>query len=338
LLPRLDCIHQMENHYNMQDQAQQRIIFQATFLLGILLFFNTVSAIGQALPKKELDRQAIKSMLGCYEVAFQYTETFAPEIDYEKAYDYTSQAFECAQLVEETEDRIVIQHLLIINDSTIIKHWRQDWIYEETQQFTYHKDNQWNFFELTPEEVKGQWTQKVYQVDDSPRYCGTATWVHVDGRSEWYHKADSPLPRREYTKRSDYNVMKRGNRIIITEEGWLHEQDNDKVIREDGKEDVLLVQEKGYNTYVRKDSEDCQPALDWWAEHQEAWAGVREAWDEIYSSRDALKLHIKVDGKRLYQHLFYNPKLKDSAYVAQILDSYIAEPNETPSPSSDKTK
>ena len=28
-------------------------------------------------------------------------------------------------------------------------------------------------------DVRGQWTQKVYQVDDSPRYEGSSTWVHL---------------------------------------------------------------------------------------------------------------------------------------------------------------
>ena len=26
---------------------------------------------------------------------------------------------------------------------------------------------------------------KIFQVDDSPRYEGTASWVHVDGKSYW---------------------------------------------------------------------------------------------------------------------------------------------------------
>ena len=33
----------------------------------------------------------------------------------------------------------------------------------------------------------------------------------------------------------------------ITNEGWIHDQDNHKVIRESGKEDVLVADEKGYN-------------------------------------------------------------------------------------------
>lgn len=28
---------------------------------------------------------------------------------------------------EQTDRKILIQHLLVINDSTVIKHWREDW-------------------------------------------------------------------------------------------------------------------------------------------------------------------------------------------------------------------
>ena len=52
----------------------------------------------------------------------------------------------------------------------IIKHWRQDWLYENTNLYEFYKDNTWKFNQLKAKDVKGQWTQKVYQVDDSPRW------------------------------------------------------------------------------------------------------------------------------------------------------------------------
>ena len=194
----------------------------------MLLAFVTTMATSQE--KKELDRQAILDMCGCYEVSFKYTETFAPEIDYEKHLDYTSKALELALPIVDEDNKISLQHLLVLNDTTVIKHWRQDWLYENQAVFHYDKDNNWVFTQLPANAVKGQWTQKVYQVDDSPRYSGSSTWVHFDGRHYWENRSDSPLPRREYTKRSDYNVMSRGNRQEITANGWVHEQDNTKLI------------------------------------------------------------------------------------------------------------
>ncbi len=296
--------------------------------LSLALIVSTLGSVSLNAQeeKKALDIKAIKAMEGCYNVEFKYTETFAPEVDYEKAYDYTSAAFEWAQIVEETEDKVVLQHLLIINDTSgnshIIKHWRQDWTYEKTETYRYDKNNRWVYEPLNKKEVKGKWTQEVYQVDDSPRYTGTATWTHVDGVSAWYNKADSPLPRREYSKRSDYNVMKRGNRVQVFENGWLHEQDNDKVIREDGKEDVLLVQEKGFNTYDKRPESDCKAAQEWWEQNKDKWAVVRTVWDEVYTEKQALELKVKVEDKRLYENLF-TPQYSQKEEIEKLIARYV---------------
>lgn len=300
-------------------------------LLLVLMSFSAVFLLLndiQAQSKKALDIKAIKAMEGCYDVDFKYTETFAPEIDYEKAYDYSSAAFEWAEIIEETEDKIVLQHLLIIQkDSSpayIVKHWRQDWVYETDRNFYYSGDNKWIMHELTPEERKGTWTQNVYHVDDSPRYSGTATWTHVDGQSSWYNKTDSPLPRREYSTRDDYNIMKRGNRVKITDTGWVHEQDNDKIIRKQGK-DVLLVQEKGYNTYTKRAEGDCQVAIDWWEENKEMWAMVRDEWTGIFANHKEIKLAEKIDDKRLYKHFFNPHKEWTEQSIAEIIDQYLLD-------------
>ena len=292
------------------------------FLLFVLGAFALVSA----QKKKELDKKAILDMCGCYEITFKYTETFAPEIDYEKKLDYPAAALEMALPIITEKDRISIQHLLVINDTLVIKHWRQDWEYENQNVFHYDKDNNWIFQTLPKDQVKGQWTQKVFQVDDSPRYSGSATWIHADGKHYWENKSDSPLPRREYTKRSDYNVMKRGNRHEITSFGWIHEQDNDKVIRKDGEEDLLLAQEKGMNTYTKVADERCQAALTFWEKNKGFWAKVRSLWDEVYDRQGNLTLHKSVDKMPLFMH-FYPMEKMDAGPVAikETIDKFIVE-------------
>lgn len=310
-----DIIHSLKKH-KMNCTTHK-------LLLIIIIAFSSLSLFAQS--KKEMDIKAIKSMAGCYDVTFKYTETFAPEVDYEQAYDYTSAAFEWAEIIEESDNKIVLQHLLIIQQDTldpyIIKHWRQDWVYESDKQFKYDKDNRWIFQNLDKNQSKGKWTQSVFQVDDSPRYSGTATWTHVDGISSWFQKSDSPLPRREYSKRDDYNVMKRGNRIQITSYGWLHEQDNDKVIRNDSI-DVLLVQEKGYNTYKRRQESDCEAAQAWWEQNKLMWSEVREVWDDVYSNRKDIKLAVKLNEKRLYEHLFFSEKEWNKERIQSLIKSY----------------
>ena len=277
----------------------------ACFLI-VLGFTNVTFSQGDKLEK---DRNAIKNMCGCFEVGFNFAETFSYSKDssYVPSRKKHAGALEWAELVEDSNDKIVIQHLLIVGDSSnqmIIKHWRQDWLYENTEFYMYHADNQWKYTEKDANNVKGQWTQKVYQVDDSPRYEGSSSWVHVDGRSYWENSTDAPLPRREYTQRSDYNVTLRRNRHEITSNGWVHDQDNDKILRESGQDDLLIAQEKGYNTYVKVDDSKCKAAQKWWTENKDFWSEARSAWDDVYGRGKNLELEAKVDGKRLYEFLF----------------------------------
>ena len=119
----------------------------------------------------------------------------------------------------------------------------------------------------TKKDVKGQWTQKVFQVDDSPRYQGSATWVHVDGKSYWENSSYAPLPRREYTKRNDYNIMIRVNRHEITKYGWLYDQDNFKVVKDlESDFEIIIASEKGLNKYIKVDESKCNEAIKWWDE------------------------------------------------------------------------
>lgn len=272
--------------------------------------------------KKEKDIESIKNMCGCYEVTFKYTETFSPEIDYEKHLDYTAAALEWAELVEEEDDKISIQHLLVVQDTMVIKHWRQDWTYEDPKVFYYNKDNAWDFQELAKEEVAGAWTQKVYQVDDSPRYSGVATWVHADGRDYWENYTYSPLPRREYSKRDDYNVMKRGNHVEITNTGWVHEQDNDKIIRDENG-DQLLAQEKGFNVYTKVPDERCKAAKNWWNEHEQKWAEIRDVWTTVYDMEGKLTLEKSIDEQPLFMHLFSMEDDAGKDAYGEVIQSFV---------------
>lgn len=296
------------------------------------MIFLLVSALGalsgQAQDKKELDRQAILDMCGCFEVNFKYTETFAPEIDYEKKLDYTAKAYELALPILDVEDKISIQHVLVLNDTTVIKHWRQDWIYENQKVFHYDKDNNWTFEELPADRVKGQWTQLVYNIEDSPRYSGSSTWVHYDGRHYWENKGDSPLPRREYSRRDDFNVLVRGNRHEITSTGWVHEQDNDKVLRRDGKDDVLITQEKGFNTYTKMADKNCSVAAQWWEEHKDFWVEAVKAWDEVLDRKQDLTLRREVGGQPLFMHFDRLEREKaDKKQIVKTINTFITEGN-----------
>ena len=295
--------------------------------LGILLAAPCLFAQAEN-DKKQKDRASIKKMCGCYEVTFNFAETFNYSKDslYKPSQNKTSSALEWAGLVTDEEDKIVIQHLLQVgppNDQMIVKHWRQDWLYENTDLYHYSADNTWTYTKNPVSEVEGQWTQKVYQVDDSPRYEGSGTWVYVDGKTYWENTSNAPLPRREYTTRSDYNLTQRGNRVEITDFGWVHDQDNKKIIREFGKADVVLAKEKGYNTYVKVDDSRCALAEKWWRDNGEKWSLVRDKWTEVYGRNKALTLEEKVDNKPLYKFLFEDEGYENKAQIDKIIESFV---------------
>ncbi|WP_053990766.1 DUF6607 family protein [Mangrovimonas sp. TPBH4] len=278
--------------------------------------------------KKKQDQQAIKDMCGCYKVNFNFAETFEYSGDstYVPSKTKHDRGLEWVQLVEDSKDKISMQHLLIVGPSDaphIVKHWRQDWEFENTDLYVYDHNNKWSYQSLPKSEVKGQWTQKVFQVDDSPRYEGTATWVHVDGKSYWENTTTAPLPRREYTQRSDYNVTVRRNRHEITDNGWIHNQDNDKLVREEGNEDKVLAQEKGYNTYVKVDDSKCKAAQDYWNTNQAKWALVRAKWDEVFARHKDLYLEEKVDNKVLFKYLFDAEKYQTAEEINPLIESFV---------------
>ncbi|MFN4315704.1 MAG: DUF6607 family protein [Chitinophagaceae bacterium] len=261
--------------------------------------------VGLALNAQQpANREQVANICGCFDVTFQFAETFAPKKDY-KFHDREtiSGGTELVFALEETDKRIVMQHLLIITDSIIIKHWREEWTFENPERWIYEGNNIWKKTMLKPEEVKGKWTQTVWEVSDAPRYQGYSEWVKLDGQWIWQNTVDAPLPRREYTTRSDYNILRRTNRLIVTDSGYVHDQDNRKIQRTDDGE-TLLVSEKGWNTYQRIESRYCEVGLAYWKKTSDYWTSVRKAWNEYMSTHDQVQLKKEIGGKVLHDHLF----------------------------------
>jgi len=296
------------------------------FFLYILLF--SVSFLNSQNKLKK-DSNAIMNMCGCFEVSFNFSETIKlnNREDYVPSEDYqTTPVYELAIPIKKNKNEISIQHILQIGDEnyrSIVKHWRQDWLYQNKDLYQYDKDNNWIYKNLSRSDVKGQWTQKVFQVDDSPRYEGTSSWVHIDGKSFWENQTSAPLPRREFSIRKDYNVLVRNNRHEITNYGWFHGQNNEKVDKVNDTEKELLALEVGYNYYRRVDDEKCKYAKDWWLENEKKWAVVRGIWDEIYSQNKDLSLKSNIDGRRLYEYLLFTNDFNDYAEIKELIISFV---------------
>ena len=291
--------------------------FIITLLLVLPIILNA---------QKKQDIEAIKEMCGCFEIDFKFSETFqySNDSNYSKSKNYNAKALEYAKLIKDEKGHISIQHLLVMGDY-VIKHWRQDWIYQNKDLLKYDGNNNWKYISKNKKDVKGQWTQKVFQVDDSPRYEGSATWVHTDGKSYWENSSYAPLPRREYTKRDDYNVMIRGNRHEITKYGWVHDQDNFKVVKDsESNSEVIIASEKGLNTYTRVDESKCKEAINWWDENNEKWSLVLEKWNSIYSKKDDISLRRSVENKPLFSFLFDENVVKRDE-IGLIIDRFVID-------------
>lgn len=279
--------------------------------------------------KKNKDIESIKSMCGCFKIDFNFSETFvfSKDENYQKSKTYKSGGLEWGQLIVDDKNKISIQHLLIVGSKqfpTIVKHWRQDWIYQNTNLYVYDKNDKWSFKSLEKNDVKGQWTQKVFQVDDSPRYEGSSSWVHVDGKSYWENTTPAPLPRREFSKRSDYNVTLRGNRHEIIDDGWIHDQDNKKIQKDDAGNESVLAHEKGFSTYTKVPDSECKAAVDWWMKNSNKWKMVRDKWDLIYSNNKDLALKSVVDDKKLYSYLF-SPKMDSKNEIDSTIEMFLMD-------------
>ncbi len=240
---------------------------------------DEVSAMGkeESLTLEE-QCQAILAMAGNFDVTFRFEETVPMQANYVLKAPYVTQGSEKVVVLEDSPKRISLQHLLVVDDH-VVKHWRQDWEYEQTQFWQYLGDYTWGKREVSPEEVKDTWVQTVWQVDDSPRYAGIGRWQKQHGVVSWESDASwRPLPRREYSQRHDYDVLVTVNRHVITPQGWVHEQDSQKLKTID---DTVLAKEHGVNTYQRNPTLDFSKAEQYWQETKAYWQAMRQVWEPL---------------------------------------------------------
>jgi len=311
-----------------------------TFLALTLLATGAARAQDAAIADPEKDRAAILAMQGEYLVDFAFDETVLLAPGYERAPAMRSGGDEVVIVVEDTPAKVVLQHILVDPKSGhVTKHWRQDWIYEATSRWEFAADQTWRVRDIPVDRTKGAWTQCVYEVSDAPRYCGTGRWNHRYGVATWTSdRTWRPLPRREYTRRSDYNAMNVENRHTIVPGGWTHEQDNTKVVRRvDGSTERTIAREFGFNDYQKDTDVDFTPAHDYWNATKDYWAKVRARWDAALEHPDGLHLKTKIDGMAMIIPLFTQAgeiqegKAVDDAEIDKVFAEWVEPAGPEPS-------
>jgi len=253
----------------------------------------------------EQDRASILAMAGDYKVTFDFTETVAFSKDYELKEPKVSGGHESVRVIEDRGDFISLQHILVVGPKAapiVVKHWRQDWYYQPDNVLVFIGGNAWEKRDVSNADRVGAWSQTVYQVDDAPRYGAVARWTYEDGIAEWTPAKEwRPLPRRDMTTRDDYHAVDAVNRHVITPWGWVHEQDNSKLVLTG--EPTALVREVGINTYRKFNDYPVSAAENYWAGTSDFWAGVRAEWTRIEAENERFVITLKGETEDLYMPL-----------------------------------
>ncbi|MBU2398121.1 MAG: hypothetical protein KKB87_11835, partial [Alphaproteobacteria bacterium] len=245
----------------------------------------------------ERDRQSILAQAGQWRVRFDMRENVSFRAGYEPLEEKLSAGDEIVRVVYDDGDRISLQHILVMGDDNgnvhIIKHWRQDWVFEPETVLTYAGPNRWTLTPVAADERRGAWAQTVWQTDDSPRYGGVGRWDYTHGVAEWSSAPTwRPLARRDAVRDPIYDRYLGANRHALTPAGWVHLQDNVKMGPSEGDDGDLaaIVQEDVINTYRAVDTYDPAPGDAYWAATKDYWSGVRAAWDAAILASGGLYL------------------------------------------------
>ena len=269
------------------------------------------------LSSKSKDRSAILAMAGPYQVSFDFLETVIFDSEVEPDRPYQSWGTEYVYVIEDQPDLISLQHIMVMyfdQDGTtvgpfVMKHWRQDWAYQQPWYLEYQGDDIWQKRQIPSDELEGVWVQSVFQVDDSPRYASYGRWEHYSNFSTWKsQRTKRPLPRRESSVRNDYDILEGFNRHSILHDGWVQEEENRKrVVNEAPSEDgahEYVSKELGVARYRRIIEHDFSAGDEYWQLTGDFWAKVRDTWNNTIVSAESIQFTQLHDGQTLFELLF----------------------------------
>ncbi len=251
-------------------------------LVLLVIAMMLAPVLAQAQSPQARDRQSILSMTGNFEVTFDFRETTVLQAGYKPIPGKKVGGEEVVRAIEDSPGKVVLQHMIVAildKKPVVIKHWRQDWVYEPKAVLEYASQGRWTLRSVPETERKGAWSQTVWETDDSPRYGAVGHWTYDNGVTQWVSgETRRPLPRRDATRHPVYDHLYGTNRHILTPTGWVQQEDNAKVGVKDGK-DVTFVRETVINSYDRYAAFPVAAADDYWAKTAPYWSKVRDAWD-----------------------------------------------------------
>ena len=295
------------------------------------------------LDDRERDRRAILAMAGDYRTSFDFIETVGFTEGYQPRAPYQSWGTERVYVVTNEPEFVSLQHTIVMHfvdddgfesDAMVVKHWRQDWQYEDAEVHAFQGRGAFVRRALDTANRKGAWTQTGYQVDDSPRYEAVGRWIHAPGVSYW--QSDDrrrPLPRREFSVRDDYQALYGSHRITITPAGWTQEEDALKLVLDENNRpsssQPYLAREAGLSRYDRVLDYDFSAGDDYWEETGAFWSRVRQYWDALYKAESAFSFVKSAEGMPMFMALFgmagedFESEADMDRAIAALLASYV---------------
>jgi hypothetical protein len=251
------------------------------------------------------DRKAILKMAGTFEVSFFFEEVEALAPGYALREPYQTYGTEVVSVLADEPGRVSLQHVLLIDlgDDLYypLKHWRQDWAFEDSTLLEFQGRRVWEQRSLDQEQAHCAWSQAVFQVDDGPRYESYGQFEHTGSTSTWTSESTwRPLPRRETSQRSDYDVLVAINTHVITDDGWTHEEDNLKWVLDSQS---AIARERGLNEYRRVSLPAEAVAHEYLEVTGAFWREVRDEWAVLLDDQRAVRVHEVIDGVPLFDVL-----------------------------------
>lgn len=252
------------------------------------------------------DRAAILALAGAYLVDYRFEETVTLRAGYEPALPYAASATELVLVAEDAEDRVVLQHLLLIGEpARVVKHWQQAWAHAPGGAVQLVGENRWQRRPFVGADQPGVWSRTVTEADGAPGYAAWGRWSHEAGVSGWSASTAvfAPPPRREADRRGDYNTLLVLDRVTLTPDGWVQEQ---QITKGGFADDTpALARESGVVRYRRAETPaDFEQGRSYWQRVGPYWAQVRQAWAAVFADGGAVSLREQVDGRPRWRRLF----------------------------------
>jgi hypothetical protein len=198
---------------------------RATAVVTIVLLAG--GAVGSA----QEGRRQIEQLAGCFDVSYRFVEDGESD-------SFPGEAIEAREWIglERTDEHtFLLQHLLFAGPQPV-PHWHEVWTWHPAEE---------------------TWTQEVRGGAPHPgselRYRCTGSWV----MNRWEcHAGQSAKPLRDADR--DYEWLDRRNILLVTPDGWVHNQHNAKM--RSGEE--IVAHELGWNVYRRLEDRACGAAVE----------------------------------------------------------------------------